>query len=63
MANKQFHCFSMKLAGWLMLNGCPMFEVQDDKNSRRKIYMFKDGDYLQGMIQKYKDEKYKFMKL
>lgn len=43
---KQYHCFSLKLAGFLMQRGFVLFEILDDKESRRKIYLFKDSDEL-----------------
>ena len=54
---KQFHCFSLRMAGYLMQRGFVLFEIQEQKDSRRKIYMFKDSDELRQAIQDYKNSK------
>ena len=54
---KQFNCFSLKLAGYLMLRGFVLFEVFEDKNSRRKIFLFKDSDELRQATVDYKNFK------
>lgn len=51
---KQFHCFSLKLAGYLMLRGFVMFEVQEHSDGRRKVYMFKDSNELRQATVDYK---------
>ena len=50
MSNKQFHCFSIRLAGYLMLKGCILFEIQENRDNRKKIYMFKDSEYLRKLV-------------
>ena len=54
---KQYHCFSLKLAGYLMQRGFVLFELQEDKYSRRKIYMFKDSEELRRATVDYKNLK------
>lgn len=54
---KQFHCFSLRMAGYLMQRGFILFEIQDNKNNRRKIYMFKDSHELRVAIEDYKASK------
>lgn len=51
---KQYHCFSLRLAGYLMLRGFVLFELLDDKDSRRKIYLFKDSEELRKATIEYK---------
>lgn len=51
---KQFHCFSLRLAGYLMQRGFVLFEIQDNKNNKRKIYMFKNSEKLRDAIEDYK---------
>ena len=62
MINKQFHCFSLKLAGYLMLRSFVLFEIQECKDSRRKIYMFKDSDLLRKAVEDFKLDKHKYIK-
>ncbi|WP_429917956.1 DUF5659 domain-containing protein [Lederbergia citrisecunda] len=54
---KQYHCFSLRQAGYLMTRGFVLFEIQDDKNSRRKIYMFKDSTELRVAVRDYTKSK------
>lgn len=54
---KQYHCFSLRQAGYLMQRGFVLFEIQDDKHSRRKIYMFKDSVELRDAIKDYTEQK------
>ena len=54
---KQYHCFSLRQAGYLMQRGFVLFEIQEDRNSNRKIYMFKDSLNLRGAIQEYMKQK------
>lgn len=52
---KQYHCFSLKLAGYLMQRGFVLFEILNDTDSRRKIYMFKNSDELRKATLDYKN--------
>ena len=54
---KQYHCFSLKLAGYLMQRGFVLFEIQANKDNNRKIYMFKDSDELRKATVDYKNLK------
>lgn len=57
MVNKQFHCFSLRLAGYLMLKGCVLFEIQECKESIKKIYMFKDSEYLREKVDEFMENR------
>ena len=48
------HIFSMKLAGFLMMNGFSVIGVENDlKGSGRKVFLFKDTPELETMVGTY----------
>lgn len=49
-----YQCFSLRQAGWLMMNGFVLFKVIDDYKSTRKIYLFNDTEALRIKLKEYK---------
>lgn len=48
------HIFSMKLAGFLMMNGYYVIGIEDDlKGSGRKVFLFKNTPELETMVGNY----------
>ena len=52
-----FNCYSMRLAGFLMLKGFVLRHVKDDTKTRRKVFIFNDSDELQIKIKDYMNQK------
>lgn len=55
--NGFFHCHSMRLAGFLMMRGFVLLNMEPDKNSRRNVFVFNQSESLQEAIEKYKKAK------
>jgi len=49
----EFSSFSLRLAGYLMLQGFVLKLMRDDQKSNRKIFIFNDTPELQEKIQEY----------
>lgn len=48
---------TQKLAGFLMMNGYKLLRMNDDKNNPiYKIYIFRNDDGIELMIDKYKEQ-------
>lgn len=54
--HKNFHCHSLRLAGFLMLKGFVLVNMEPDNNSRRNVYIFKKSDDLSEAINEYKNQ-------
>lgn len=52
-----FNCYSMRLAGFLMMKGFVLRHIKDDAKTRRKIFIFNDSNELQNKIQEYINSK------
>jgi len=50
---QEFSSFSLRLAGYLMLQGFVLKLMRDDQKSNRKIFIFNDTPELQEKIQEY----------
>jgi len=49
----EFNSYSLRLAGFLMLQGFVLKLMRDDQKSKRKIFIFNDTPELQSAIQEY----------
>jgi len=49
----EFSSYSLRLAGYLMLQGFVLKLMRDDQKSKRKIFIFNDTPELQSAIQEY----------
>jgi len=49
----EFSSYSLRLAGYLMLQGFVLKLMRDDQKSNRKIFIFNDTPELQNAIQEY----------
>jgi len=49
----EFSSFSLRLAGYLMLQGFVLKLMRDDQKSNRKIFIFNNTPDLQSAIQEY----------
>jgi len=49
----EFSSYSLRLAGYLMLQGFVLKLIRDDIKSKRKIFIFNDSPDLQNAIQDY----------
>lgn len=50
---KEFSSYSLRLAGYLMLQGFVLKLMRDDQKSKRKIFIFNDSLQLQKAIEDY----------
>jgi len=50
---QEFSSYSLRLAGYLMLQGFVLKLMRDDQKSNRKIFIFNDSSELQNAIQNY----------
>jgi len=49
----EFSSYSLRLAGYLMLQGFVLKLMRDDQKSKRKIFIFNNTPELQEKIQEY----------
>lgn len=52
-----FNCYSMRLAGFLMMKGFVLRHVKDDTKTKRKVFIFNDSAELQIKIKDYMSQK------
>lgn len=52
--DKNYYCYSLRLAGFLMQKGFVLLELRDDYKSNRKIYLFRKSNELLQIIEDYK---------
>lgn len=52
--DKNYYCYSLRLAGFLMQRGFVLLELREDYKSNRKIYLFRKSDELVNAINDYK---------
>jgi len=50
---QEFSSYSLRLAGYLMLQGFVLKHMRDDQKSNRKIFIFNNTPELQKTIQEY----------
>lgn len=54
---KDFNCYSLKMSGFLMINGFVLRHMFRDKKSFRFVYVFNDSKELQEKIKDYMNRK------
>jgi len=57
MNRRSFTCFSMRLAGFLMLRGFVVFEMRKDQKTNRNVFVFNDSNELRSAVEEYKNFK------
>lgn len=57
MDSKNYYCYSLRMAGFLMQKGFVLLELQKDINSNRNIFVFRKSDELLKSIEDYKASK------
>ena len=51
--NPDYNCYSLRMAGFLMMNGFVLRHLKSDTKSRRKVFIFNDSKELQEKIMNY----------
>lgn len=52
--NKQYNCYSMRMAGYLLFRGFVAMEMRKDTKTRRNIFIFNNSEDLKVAIEDYK---------
>lgn len=51
---KHYNCFSMKLAGFLLMRGFVALEMKKDHKTRRNVFIFNNSEEINEAIEDYK---------
>jgi hypothetical protein len=53
---KDYVVFSQRMAGFLMMNGCRLKKIKNDKNESTKfVYFFPNTDYVKSFVEQYQN--------
>ena len=60
MNNKRKYVYSLKCAGYLMLHGYPLLDMQKNKeNTNKNVFVFNYSDSIDNAIENYKQSQNK----